>query len=122
MLKHRQLVELTAAVIEQARYQFRLDRGAGFSQRLANDFLTLAARHAWNEKLGSADQFRQTPKVRAVANKVGPHGDEHMRLGFSAPGSLDQELDERFGFIERLRLVLRVFLIRFVRPCKTEQL
>jgi hypothetical protein len=105
VLEDRQLVGVIAHVVEQPLHQarghrHRLAAGRRAHRHRPHDGLAaLAAAHAGDEVLAVVDRFGQIPKLGAIPQKVGAHGQHHVNRGCPAAGRLQQQVDKGRGLL-----------------------
>jgi hypothetical protein len=101
VLKHRQLIHIVVAIVEQPLNQFRIHARAKLLQRPDNHLLALIAGQRGNQILMTAHRLRQTVETCAVADEIGAHGDDDMNVNFRVAVGFEQNLHEPRRLIAR---------------------
>ena len=102
MLKDGQLVWVVANVVKQLLNKASLDLLATDLDRSLDGQAALVAVQPRDEVFTLIDGLGQTTKLRAVPEKIGPHGDSHKDRLTGLLGCLEQEADEVSGLLRVL--------------------
>ena len=99
MLKHGEVVEIAAAVVQQALDQRPFDCRTGSLDRRPDDLFELFARQGRHQELRGADRLGEAVEARAFADEVRAHSKQHMHVVRRDSAGFEQELDELIGVV-----------------------
>ena len=99
VLHDRQLVVVVAEIVEDAVHQPRRHRGASHRGGTGHGGAQAVAGHASDEIETGVHGLGQPAEVHAVADEVGPHGDDDVDGQGRLRCRLEQQLHERHGFV-----------------------
>src|SRR5262249_8486475 len=83
VLQQGELIWIATDVVEEPRDQRLLHASAIDARRLLNCLATLISREARGMKLSMVDRFSEIGELRALAEKVRPHGNDDVDRAFS---------------------------------------
>ncbi|MDQ3584097.1 MAG: hypothetical protein M3495_21995 [Pseudomonadota bacterium] len=115
MLQQRQLVRVSAEIVDQPVDQLRVHPPAEHPRRPGDGQLQFLAGQPGGEVLAVAHRLGQTLEHGALAEVVRPHGDDDIDRRLALAGAGEQEGDEGIGLLDGDPLAIAEDLLELVR-------